>query len=84
MAREVLNVFLINYSMIITFQILSKIWENNKLKEENNLLKDNIRIKEKRKEFTFNSQIESDSGVEQIKSEIEKYFKNAGTNKNFI
>lgn len=84
MAREVLNVFLINYSIIITFQILSKIWENNKLKEENNLLKDNIRIKEKRKEFTFNSQIESDSGVEQIKSEIEKYFKNAGTNKNFI
>lgn len=84
MAREVLNIFLINYSIIITFQILSKIWENNKLKEENNLLKDNIRIKEKRKEFTFNSQIESDSGVEQIKSEIEKYFKNAGTNKNFI
>lgn len=84
MAREVLNVFLINYSIIITFQILSKIWENNKLKEENNLLEDNIRIKEKRKEFTFNYQIESDSGVEQIKSEIEKYFKNAGTNKNFI
>jgi hypothetical protein len=84
MVREVLNAFLINYSIIITFQMLSKIWENNKLKEENNLLKDNIRIKEKRKEFTFNSQIESDSGVEQIKSEIEKYFKNAGTNKNFI
>ena len=84
MVREVLNVFFINYSIIITFQMLSKIWENNKLKEENNLLKDNIRIKEKRKEFTFNSQIESDSGVEQIKSEIEKYFKNAGTNKNFI
>ena len=84
MVREVLNVFFINYSIIITFQMLSKIWENNKLKEENNLLKDNIRIKEKRKEFTFNSQIESDSGVEQIKSEIEKNFKNAGTNKNFI
>ncbi len=84
MVREVLNVFFINYSIIITFQMLSKIWENNKLKEENNLLKDNIRIKEKRKEFTFNSQIESVSGVEQIKSEIEKYFKNAGTNKNFI
>ena len=84
MAREVLNAFLINYSIIITFQMLSKICENNKLKEENNLLKDNIRIKEKRKEFTFNSQIESDSGVEQIKSEIEKYFKKAGTNKNFI
>ena len=84
MVREVLNAFLINYSIIITFQMLSKIWENNKLKEENNLLKDNIRIKEKRKEFTFNSQIESDSGVEQIKREIEKYFKNAGTNKNFI
>ena len=84
MAREVLNAFLINYSIIITFQILSKIWENNKLKEKNNLLKDNIRIIEKRKAFTINFQIESDSSVEHIKSEIEKYFKNAGTNKNFI
>ena len=44
MTREVLNVFLINYSIIITFQILLKIWENMKLKEENELLKDNIRV----------------------------------------
>ena len=78
MAREVLNVFLINYSIIITFQILLKIWENMKLKEENELLKDNIRVEKESKIFYFgikvNSAMENNATAKEIAEELKKYF----------
>ena len=70
MAREVLNAFLINYSIIITFQILLIIWENMKLKEENELLKDNIRVEKESKIFYFG--IKDSSTAEDIANEIKK------------
>ena len=70
MAREVLNIFLINYSIIITFQILLKIWENMKRKEENELLKDNIRVEKESKIFYLG--IKGSSTVEDIANEIKK------------
>ena len=59
MDREVLNVFLINYSIIITFQILLKIWENMKLKEENELLKDNISVEKESTIFYLGIKVNS-------------------------
>lgn len=76
MDREVLNVFLINYSIIITFQILLKIWENMKLKEENELLKDNIRVEKESKIFYLgikvNSTMENAVTAKEIAEELNK------------
>lgn len=78
MDREVLNVFLINYSIIITFQILLKIWENMKLKEENELLKDNIRVEKESKIFYLgikvNSAMENAATAKKIAEELKKCF----------
>lgn len=52
--------------------MLLKIWENNKLKEENELLKDNIRIEKENKIFYLG--IKGNSTAKEISEELKKYF----------
>ena len=72
-------IFLVAYSVNLTLQFALNTYKLIKLKEENALLKDKVRIEKESRTFTI--QLEASRDIE---NEIENYFKNAGTDINFI
>ena len=72
-------IFLVAYSVNLTLQFALNTYKLIKLKEENALLKDKVRVEKESRTFTI--QLEASCDIE---NEIENYFKNAGTDINFI
>lgn len=69
MDKDFYIMFLTIYSITITIQLFIKIGEKIKLKEKNDLLKDNIKIIKKSK--TFYLEVNPDYGIEDIAKEIQ-------------
>lgn len=69
MDKDFYIMFLTIYSITITIQLFIKIGEKIKLKEKNDLLKDNIKIIKKSK--TFYLEVNPDYSIEDIAKEIQ-------------
>ena len=72
-------IFLVAYSVNLTLKFALSTYKLSKLKEANALLKDKVRVEKESRTFTI--QLEASRDIE---NEIENYFKNAGTDINFI
>ena len=69
MEKDFYVMFLTIYLVVITIQLFIKIGEKIKLKEENNLLKDNAELMKKSK--TFYLEVSPDYDIEDIAKEIQ-------------